>query len=311
MITTSLEIHELIDLWIASLDIRKSSQQAYDKLIRYFFKWILEKNINEREVRREHILEYKSYLLDHLSETSARLYLITVKMFYGWLNESDHISANICQDIKLPKFDNRFRKYALTRDQVNSMLATCDRSTLMGLRDYAMIRLMVTAGLRRIEVIRLNVGDITAQDHGFVIWIKSKGHFDRIPVGIGKNTYTSIMQYLDEYSDIHEDEPLFRGCGGKNKYHRLSPNHLSALIKSKMYKIKMINSSNKKFYSCHSLRHTAATLLMEDESDIYTTQKMLRHKSTATTELYIKMIGETKALNNKHISSLDRYFKLE
>ena len=288
MITTTLEIHELIDLWIQSLDIRESSKKQYDSVIRYFYKWIALKNLNDRTISRENILLYKSEMLAKMSETSARLYLITVKMFYNWMHDKGHMNNNISSDIKLPKFDNRFRRYALSRDQVKQLLSTCDKNTLIGMRDYAIILLMVTAGLRRIEVIRLNVGDVTSEDGNYIVWIKSKGHYDRIPVGIGENTYHSIITYMDQFNDLYQDEPLFRGSAGRNKYHRISPNHLSSLIKGKMYAINLINSTNKQFYSCHSLRHTAATLLMEDDSDIYTAQKMLRHRSTSTTELLSK-----------------------
>lgn len=310
MINTTLEIHQLIELWIDNLDIRDNSKNQYNRSIKYFFKWVIEQGINERTINDAIILRYKKYTIEHHNETTARSYLIIIKIFYAWLFNNNYINTHLAKDIKLPKFDNGFRKYPLTLEQAKQLLKTCDRKTLKGARDFAIISLMISTGIRRIEVIRLNIEDISIQNNNSIIWVKGKGNYHKQPVGIGKNTLQAINDYLIFYSEAEPEQPLFRGTGGRNNTGRLHPDYLTYLIKKKLHEIGLGTTANKKYYSCHSLRHTAATLLMGENCDIYTTQKMLRHRNTQTTELYIKLIGNTIAFDNPHIKQLDKIISI-
>jgi len=310
MINTTLEIQELIDLWIENIDVREKTKNQYNRIIRYFFKWIIERNINERTIANTHVIEYKKFVIDTNNETTARLYLIIVKMFYAWIYNNDYCTTHIAKDIKLPKFDNGFRRFPLTLEQAQQLMRTCNQKTPKGMRDYAIISLMLSSGLRRIEIIRLNIGDLSIQNNKNILWIQGKGKFEKQPIGIGENTLQAIQDYISNFNEIDDDQPLFRGTSGRNKYGRLHPDYLSHLIKKKLHEIGLGTAMNKRYYSCHSLRHTAATLLMQDNCDIYTIQKLLRHRNIQTSELYIRLISKTISFDNPHIKQLDKLLSI-
>ena len=254
-----------------------------------FVVWMIKNKINVRNPRRADIIHYKQSIIDEgKTPCTVNRYLAPVRTFFGWL-ERNGIYNNIAAGIKSPKDDRDFRRDYLNPDQVIQVLRSIPLDKVTGLRDYAIINLMVCTGLRRIEVLRLQVSDLDIMDDQIVLNIQRKGRTYKEKIRIEYEIFEPIERYLlkRRYS---KSDPLFANhyTGG-----RMSEIMLSKVVKKY---IKKVSSSNK--LTCHSLRHSAAINLLKLGKSIYDVKNLLGHKSIDTTQLYLKAIEAERRFNN-------------
>ena len=147
----------LVELWIKVADVRLASQKTYAKALRQMFKYFCSNAIINPT--RGDIEKWKSEMLVTKKATTVQLYIIAAKLFFKFLSQRN-IYPNITDNMKSAKVDHEHKKDALTIKQCKALLQSIDISTSKGLRDRAIISLMMTAGLRTIEVVRADVGDL-------------------------------------------------------------------------------------------------------------------------------------------------------
>ncbi|GMO66873.1 MAG: hypothetical protein Nk1A_4630 [Endomicrobiia bacterium] len=156
----------------AFVDANPSTINAYKVSIRQFFKWLKDKGI--ARPKREDIVKYKEDLKSlGLKPTTISNYVIALKQFFKW-TDSQKRYRNVAEGVKLPKLERGFKKDYLTADQASRLLETIDRTTVKGLRDYAMILLMLTGGLRTVEVVRANIEDLTISGNNEILRVQGK-----------------------------------------------------------------------------------------------------------------------------------------
>ena len=166
----------------------------------------------------------------------------------------------------------------LTLDEVETLLGTVDLTTPSGLRDRAILETLYSTGMRRSELIALNLDDIDFE-RGLVIIRQGKGRKDRV-VPIGKRALQWIEKYLADGRPALLDQatdaffPTTRG----NRFH---PVNLSSLVRSYLDAAGIQRRG-----SCHMLRHTTATLMLEGGADLRSIQTLLGHESLNTTQIY-------------------------
>ena len=105
--------------------------------------------------------------------TTIQNYITAVKKFFGWTYQ-EGIYPNIAENLKGARLDREHKKEYLTSRQVKEVLDTIDRTTEEGLRNYAILVLMVTCGLRTIEVSRANIGDIRNNGDNRVLYVQGE-----------------------------------------------------------------------------------------------------------------------------------------
>ena len=154
---TNILSENLIYSWIKFIDVRPSSQKTYCKAIRQLFKFLNEHSIFQPT--RDDIEIWKNSLLQSKKASTVQLYIIATKLFFKFLSQHN-LYPNITDNMKSAKVDHEHKKDALTIEQCQAILKVIDTSTQKGLRDRAIISLMITAGLRTIEVVRADVGDL-------------------------------------------------------------------------------------------------------------------------------------------------------
>src|SRR3989338_6131289 len=197
--TTSRELAEqldaLIERFLSAQDIKPTSQQAYRRLLRPFFRWLTHEGI--RSPNREYILAYKRALEAHgRSAFTLSNYLVVVRRFFEWA-EGMKLYPNIAKGVKGAKHPRGFKKDPLTVDQAKELLASLDRSTVLGKRDFALINLLLRTGLRTIEAVRADVGDIRQQSGEAILWIHGKGRDTKDEfVLLTEKTLKPINEYL-------------------------------------------------------------------------------------------------------------------
>jgi integrase/recombinase XerD len=293
-------INMLIDEFISEMDSKPYVQKNTRWVLNRFVIWMVKNKINVRHPRRADIIHYKQSIIDeNKTPCTVNRYLAPVRTFYAWL-ERNGIYTNIAAGIKSPKDDRDFRRDYLKPDQVVKLLKSIPSDKVTGLRDYAIINLMVCTGLRRIEILRLKISDLDMQDDHIILNIQRKGRTYKEKIKIEHEVFEPIERYLlrRKYSQM---DPLFANhyTGG-----RMSGVMLSKIVKKYLKKI----SISKKL-TCHSLRHSAAINLLSIGKSIYDVKNLLGHKSIDTTQLYLKAIEAERRFNNPVSRDLVELYK--
>ena len=188
------------------------------------------------------------------------------------------------------QFGITFRKDYLTSSQARAILDGIERDSIDGLRDYAIFALMVTCGLRTVEIIRANIEDLRTLGDCRVLYVQGKGHAAKDDlVKVPAHVEAAIMAYLKEAGTPETGEPLFRSNANRNKRGRLTTRSVSRIVKERM---KNAGYNNDRL-TAHSLRHTAATLMLLNGKSPQEVQQVLRHKAITTTMIYSHNLDRT------------------
>jgi len=169
--------------------------------------------------------------------------------------------------------------YVPTETEVLTLLNKPDIITLKGLRDKAMLEIMYSSALRRMEAVNLNIDHVNFEDRTVRV-VKGKGNKDRI-VPMSQKACDILRIYLEKgrplYNRYPQEKALFLGELGK----RLSTCSMHEIIKA-------YTAFNPKI-SCHSLRHAAATHMLKRGANILYIQQFLGHNSPKTTQIYTRL----------------------
>jgi len=286
--------------FMAFLDVSTKSITTYRKALHSFFNWASGKYIRFSDISREDLLSYKRGLVTQgLKSTTITLYIVAVRRFYSWLEEKGQ-AKNIAKNVKGEKISKEHKKDCLTVAQVRKVLSCVDTKTIQGRRDYAILLLAVTTGLRTIEMQRANIDDIKEVSGQRVLFIQGKGKSDKADyVKLSPKVEKVIADYLKlraSGKSIDSTEPLFIAHGNRSS-ERLHIDTLSRLIK-RAFKRAKINSDR---ITAHSLRHTAATLNLLHGGSLEETQSLLRHQNISTTMIYTHHISKMKNMSEERI----------
>lgn len=292
----------VVAMFIAGQDVKQSSRDLYTRTLSQYFLWIERTNRAISNLSREDILEYKDYLLsDGLSALTISSYLVVVRKFYEW-TESLKIYPNIAKGIKTPRRKQAFKKQHLPETKSRELL---DYYRTKSLRDYAIVNLLLRTGLRTIEVVRADIGDITFKGDKRVLLIWGKGHTEKDSfVVLTDKTYLPIREYLDTRKGAKSGDPLFISNSRHNLGERLTTRTISGICKEGL---KGIGLDGKEF-TAHSLRHTTAVEILKNGGEITDVQRVLRHTSPVTSQIYTESIEEELRLQKSPESLLDNCF---
>ncbi len=292
-------LEQLLLRFAASQDVAPSSRATYLRTVRQFFRWVREQALPLSVLTRVEVLRYREDLLaSGMSSLSVGAYLTSVRRFFAWA-EGEKVYPNIARDVKGPKRKQQFRKQALTAAKAKEVLSYQDGQ---GLRDHAMLNLLLRTGLRTIEVIRANVEDITYKAGTRVLLVHGKGRSERDAFVILTDTaYQPIADYLATRGKVKAGEPLFTSHSNISKGGRLSTRTVSGIAKDSLRSVGL----DSREYTAHSLRHTTAVTIMRQGGSIEDAQHVLRHSSPATTQIYTATIREELRLKNSTESLLD------
>ena len=256
------------------------SHATYTRAIRIFIAHLRRHNINEPT--REDIISYRDLLKKDHKPSTVQLYITAVRLFFRWTAQ-ENIYPNIADHIKGAKVDREHKKDYLTAAQVRNVLKAVDRTTLHGKRDYALLTLMFTTGLRTISISRANVGDISTYGNTAALFYQGKGHEDKADaVMIVDPVEIALRDYLKTRGRTNSKEPLFTSIAHRNKGGRMTTRSISRIIKNALISA----GYNSDRLTAHSLRHTAATLNLLNGATIEETQQLLGHSNINTTMIY-------------------------
>lgn len=288
---------DLFSRFIKYCEVKQTTLQGYIVCIRQFVNWMQEQGI--KQPQREDVRSYKSYLDNQNFTAGTRAqYLRAVKHFFKW-TASEGLYPNIADNIKGAKVrkDNT-KKEAFTEDEIKIILNSIDRNTEAGKRDFAMILLCVTGGLRIIELQRADIQDVATIKGEKVLYIQGKGRDEKDEyTKLIPEVFAALEDYLQSRPAFKKNDPLFTGTSNRNRGGRLSEPTISQIIKTAFRKAGFDSAK----LTAHSLRHTSNTLLFKSGADLYTVQKHARHSDPATTQIYLHAFEREKDRSEQNI----------
>lgn len=280
---------ELFARYIAYLDSSPKTVETYTRALRQLFSYFSLNGITQPQ--REDIIAFRDELkASGHKPTTVQSYITATKIFFSW-TEQEKLYPNIAEHLKGAKLDREHKKDYLTSRQVKEVLAGVDRSTEQGLRDYAMLFLMVTGGLRTIEVSRANIGDLRTLGDNSVLYVQGKGREEKTDyIKLSAPAEQAIRAYLKARGEKDEKAPLFSSTSNNNRGARLTTRSVSGIVKTRLQQA----GYDSEKLTAHSLRHTAVTLSLLAGKDITEVQQFARHANIATTMIYNHALDKAK-----------------
>ncbi len=223
------------------------------------------------------VLEFLSWLANDRSdgiEAAARARkLSAIKSFYKYLTvRTKQLNENPVADLEYPKLRRSLPKY-LTLEQSAALLKAVSGPNEK--RDYAILMIFLNCGIRRSELVGLNLNDVY-EDRLRVV---GKGNKERF-VYFGSGCRQAIDDYLAERNKkvLTDNRALFGSRNGE----RISVSAVHRLVKKALLQAGLDADQ----FSAHKLRHTAATLMLSSGVDVKTVQEVLGHENLNTTQIY-------------------------
>ena len=268
--------------FLTSLDVKEISKKAYKNGLDRFLSWMEGARIEQPD--RVSILAFKKALVEFgLSANTVNSYLVAVKRFFTYL-EGIRKYPNIARDVKGLRQPKKHLRESLTIDQVREVLSIIKRTTERGKRDYALINLMARTGLRTIEVVRADAGDIKQEGGEALLYVQGKGRDEKDEfVLLTEATLKPLRAYLRARGKTAQDQPLFSSLSDRNRGGRLTTKMIRKIIKDELREVDIDSPK----LSAHSLRHFFATQSLKAGAPIIQVKEALRHSSIETTQKYI------------------------
>ena len=282
---------DLINRYLKSTQVQaKTTKRTYKTGIKQFVSYIGKENL---QPTHDDVLNFIEHLKQEQKASSTiQLYTVAVRLFFKWA-ENSSLYPNIARDIKSAKVNTKAHKGAyLTADEAQAVLKSIDTETIAGLRNYAMIALMLTAGLRTIEVSTAKIDDITTLGNGKILNIQRKGHQEKDSyIKIAPVVYEAITQYLRAREVTSTSKPLFASLSNNNRGGHITTRTIRGIVKQAFKDAGLTNEA----LSAHSTRHTSATLNLLNGGTLEETQQLLGHTNIETTMIYAHHL---KRINN-------------
>lgn len=228
--------------------------------------------------------DLREWLIDlgglRLSENSKRRFISSIRGFYKFLMFEGHTTRNPAEDLLSPQKGVYLPRF-LNGGEIELLLSTPDTSTETGLRDRALLELMYASGLRVSEAANVRLKDVDL-DAGVVTTTGKGNKTRRVPVG------TSAIEWIKAYLPVRrakeniEIDHLFVTLACKPLDRRI----IYGLIAEYAKKCGLEGVSP------HTLRHSFATHLVQNNADIRSVQQMLGHADISTTQIYTHITGQ-------------------
>lgn len=287
---SSNPLRECIDEWIRELETRDYSPRTFNGYrwsVEQFWKWASERDIvDPAQVTRSKLESYQRWLFRYrqangqpLSVKSRRDRIRHVQQLFAWLCRRNQLPANPAADLELPRMIKRQLPRGLSLEQVREVLNRPDIGDPLGVRDRALLELLYATGVRRSELVSLDLDDWQAERRTLLVR-QGKGRKDRL-LPVGGEACRWMERYLRDVRPLllrDRSEPaLFLSGYGE----RFNGQYVGNWLRKLLDECGVTTPG-----SCHLFRHSFATHLLEGGADLKVIQQLLGHASLQSTSIY-------------------------
>jgi integrase/recombinase XerC len=261
---------------------------------RDFLCWAEEQHYAVPAIGKKELRGYHALLCSKISQKTGRVLspesvnvaFHAVSALFVLFFKIGVIEKNPCYSLKLTLPERSGpRRRPLTRKEISQFFAQIDITKLSGLKDRTMFELIYSSGLRVSEAAALKTSDIDFENRQMLI--HGKGGHERV---VPFSKYAKKLLILYQMRKKAGSPYVFPGSAYKNSGRVSGEEHIrSETITLRFRKLLRQFGMDKRRISCHSLRHSAATHLLENGADIRVIQELLGHKSIETTVRYTQL----------------------
>ncbi len=268
-------VHEYLTYCRVEKGLAANSIESYGTDLKRLKDWAERNALDLLTLTRQDLREW---LIDlggeKLSENSKRRLISAVRGFYKFLMFDGHVTKNPAEDLVAPQKGVYLPRF-LNQAEIEMLLRAPDTSTETGLRDRAILELMYASGLRVSEAVNLKINNVD-MDFGIVTTTGKGNKTRRVPVG------ASAVEWLKSYLVLRRKK---ENIGIENMFVNSNGgplNRQSIYVSITEYAAKCGFDG----VSPHTLRHSFATHLVQNNADIRSVQQMLGHADISTTQVY-------------------------
>ena len=277
--------------WMQVRNYSPRSVEEREQRLHVFARWCNDRSIvYPQEVTKPILERYQKPLFYRRSARSGRpmgvhaqlQHLVSVRMLFKWLTRQNVLLYNPASELELPRLTRSLPKHVLTPTEAEAILNQPNVHDDHGLRDRAILEVFYSTGIRRRELVNLDVFDADFE-RGVLAIRQGKGDKDRF-VPLGERAGLWLQKYLYEARAQLMVESSEHAMFVSNTGVRFSPTVLGNLVHGYVEQAELSKSG-----SCHLFRHTMATVMHEGGADIRDIQAILGHVRLDTTMIYTRV----------------------
>lgn len=285
---------EWFDEWLGAINYSPKTRTNYLRDVKGFISWLADNSsiASIVEVTPAQLQQYQMAIYNYertgsdnadkkrLAVGTQACRLAAVRKFFSWLAAEQQIAYNPASALQPPKQPQRLPSNVLTRSEAKRLIDSTPTEKPRDIRDRAILDVLYSTGIRRAELIGLNIYDIDF-DNATIRIEHGKGGATRI-VPLTESARSALKLYLEEARSVFARETtqtrLFVSSrsGGP-----LDDADIVRIVEKAARRAKI-----KKHITPHTLRHTCATHLLKGHADIRQIQKLLGHRRLSSTEVY-------------------------
>ena len=262
----------------------RGTREVYGRAVARFCRWCDMNRIALRDISPLAVSAYVEVLSNEVSKPTVKLHLAAIRMMFDWLVTGHVILVNPAASVRGPKYVVKKGKTpVLSAAEARELIRCIDTGSVVGLRDRALIGVMIYSFARVSAAIGMNLEDYFPQ--GRLMWL-------RLHEKVGKHhevpAHHKIEQYVDEYiqrAGIAGDTgtPLFRTV---DRRRRLTGRRMHRVDTLRMIKRPARVAGLPASVCCHTFRATGITVYLENSGQLEHAQRIAAHESIRTTKLY-------------------------
>ena len=280
----------IVERYLQFIDVTDNTLNTYKNGLKMLFGYFNANGITNPT--RQDIIDFRESLKIGHSLSTVNTYLISIRNFFKWL-EYENIYKDITKNIKGVQVSREHKREALTENQVNLVLKNAKNN-----KEKIIFLLGVCCGCRANEICNIRLEDFVKKGNDILLYLLGKGRDGKVDyVPISQELYSFIEEYVKEYNIID----YLITSDYKNDGSKVTNKTIRYIVKQMLKRVGIDDD----LYSCHSLRHTFATINLLNGQDIREVSKAMRHKNMATTEIYAHDLEQR---NNKCFGEISERF---
>jgi len=283
--------------WTVAIGLSPLTASIRKSALENFIRWCHERQVCvPADITRDLLESYQAHLASYrkadgepLEPSTQATRLNPLKAFCKWLVRKRHLTCDPSLELVLPKLPLRLPRRVPTVDEMKRVIAGASAASPQALRDRAIMETLYSTGLRRMELVRLRLHDVSLEG-GAVVVRSGKGRRDRI-VPLGSRAAATIERYLREVrpllqSGLDRGELFLTDYGEPFRRNRLGDRMHRYAARAGLPG------------ACHIFRHACATHMLDNGADIRFIQAILGHADLSTTQIYTHVsIGKLREVH--------------
>jgi integrase/recombinase XerD len=277
-----------------SKNLSRQSVDYYGYRLKAFIRFLTENGLGTalKDVTPQVARAFISWELEHNSASTANHSVVALRVFFAFLADEGVLNGNPAAGLKKVRAPKKLIE-TFSLEEVERIIETCGKS-FTGVRDQAIILLLIDCGLRATELCELTLDDINWHDQTLKVF--GKGAKERV-VPFGANAHRALSQYVSRRPELGTDK-LFVSCYG-NPIDRFL---LRDIVRSRSRKAGVTGVRA----SPHTLRHTFAVTYLRAGGDVFSLQKLLGHSDLTMTRRYCELSDSDIVERHRLYSPADR-----